>query len=229
MVMRQMSKQHRRVYSLHPIKLARSVFARKYLSHLLPALKKMFEENTISSSNKNVDEDYSNSKLEKLVGYQVNMAMVFSASTYQFAWSRALKQQLQTRHVLIYGEGLLPRHHVPKPLNFLPNLSVSASKMKRYSNHNMSNKVRPHFLKRNLALNGKTKKSKEAEIIERKLTSLRRLLPGGNEMGEENELLAEVGSYISCLQLQGNQHPPRRFVLTYGYLTTIGRVLSVGT
>ncbi|CAB4292763.1 unnamed protein product [Prunus armeniaca] len=70
MVMRQMSKQHRRVYSLHPIKLARSVFARKYLSHLLPALKKMFEENTISSSNKNVDEDYSNSKLEKLVGYQ---------------------------------------------------------------------------------------------------------------------------------------------------------------
>ncbi|XP_008223750.1 PREDICTED: uncharacterized protein At4g30180 [Prunus mume] len=204
MVMGQMSKQHRRVYSLHPIKLARSVFARKYLSHLLPALKKMFEENTISSSNKNVDEDYSNSKLEKLVGYQVNMAMVFSASTYQFAWSRALKQQLQTRHVLIYGEGLLPRHHVPKPLNFLPNPSVSASKMKRYSNHNMSNKVRPHFLKRNLAMNGKTKKSKEAEIIEKKLTSLRRLLPGGNEMGEENELLAEVGSYISCLQLQVN-------------------------
>lgn len=29
--------------------------------------------------------------------------------------------------------------------------------------------------------------------------------------------------------LKGNQHLPRRFVLTYGYLTTIGRVLSVGT
>nr|WKE35205.1 basic helix-loop-helix family protein [Rosa persica] len=194
-MMRQMGKHQKRVYSLQPNRWVRSsVFARRYVNYLLPALKKNKE-----------NEDFCNSdihELEKIVGYQVNMAMVLSASTHrEFAWMRALEQQLQTN--CLNGKSFLPPYpRVSKPLSLLQNPSCSASyKKKKYCSSNMPSAVRPHFRARTLAIKENAQKDEETEMISGKLVSLRRLLPGGNEMIDD-ELLEEVGSYVTCLQLQ---------------------------
>lgn len=185
-----MGKQQKRVYSLQPNRWVRSsVFARRYVSYLLPALKKN-KENEEYCSKSDIHE------LEKIVGYQVNMAMVLSVSTHrEFGWTRALKQKLQT-NCLNGKRFLVPHPRVSKGLSFLQNPRCSASYVPRRV-------IRPHFGARmTLAVKENTKKDEEVEMISRKLTSLRRLLPGGNEMGDNEILLEEVGSYVTCLQLQ---------------------------
>lgn len=196
-MMRQMGKQQKRVYALQANRWVRSsVFARRYVSYLLPALKSNKENEECSNSDVH--------ELQKIVEYQVNMAMVLSTSTdREFAWMRALKQKLQKSCLNGKSLFLLPHPRVSRPaLSFLQNPSCSASyKMKKYCSSSRPRRVRPHFRPRNLAIKENAKKDEEAEMISRKLVSLGRLLPGGNEMVDD-ELLEEVGSYVTCLQLQ---------------------------
>ncbi|XP_050373670.1 transcription factor bHLH146 [Argentina anserina] len=192
-----MGKQQKRVYSLQANRsVCSSVFARRYVNYLLPALKKNKENEECSNSDVH--------ELEKIIGYQVNMAMVLSASTQrEFAWMRALKQNLETN--CVNGKRFsLPHPRVSKPLSFLrnPRCSASNNKMKNYCSSNMSKRVRPNFRARTtLTIKKIEKKDEEAEMISTKMVSLRRLLPGGSEMVDD-ELLEEVGSYVTCLQLQ---------------------------
>ncbi|RHN64716.1 hypothetical protein MtrunA17_Chr4g0072121 [Medicago truncatula] len=73
--------KRRRVYSVEPNTIVQTIFARNYLSYLVPALMKIKENNI--SSKENI----------KNVKYEVDMAMVSSAQG--FAWSDGLKLKLQ--------------------------------------------------------------------------------------------------------------------------------------
>ncbi|GAU35234.1 hypothetical protein TSUD_205100 [Trifolium subterraneum] len=73
---------------MEPNKIVQSIFARNYLSHLVPALMKI-KENTSSTKDHN--------NISKNVKYEVDMAMVLSAQG--FAWSNGLKVKLQREHV----------------------------------------------------------------------------------------------------------------------------------
>jgi hypothetical protein len=84
----QQQNKRRRVYSMEPNKIVQSIFARNYLSHLVPALMKI-KENTSSTKDHN--------NISKNVKYEVDMAMVLSAQG--FAWSNGLKVKLQREHV----------------------------------------------------------------------------------------------------------------------------------
>jgi hypothetical protein len=84
----QQQNKRRRVYSMEPNKIVLSIFARKYLSYLVPALMKI-KENTSSTKDHN--------DINKIVKYEVDMAMVLSAQG--FAWSNGLKVKLQREHV----------------------------------------------------------------------------------------------------------------------------------
>ncbi|KAL6331997.1 hypothetical protein AAG906_020353 [Vitis piasezkii] len=77
--------KRRRVYSLQPNTLPRTVFAKKYVSHLVPAL--------MDIGNKPDSDQREDHELEKLVRYEVDKALVSSAEG--FAWSRALNVKLQ--------------------------------------------------------------------------------------------------------------------------------------
>jgi hypothetical protein len=86
--MESQQNKRRRVYSMEPNKIVLSIFARKYLSYLVPALMKI-KENTSSTKDHN--------DINKIVKYEVDMAMVLSAQG--FAWSNGLKVKLQREHV----------------------------------------------------------------------------------------------------------------------------------
>lgn len=134
--------KRRRVYTVEPKKIVESIFARNYLSYLVPALMMIKEE----SSGK----DNSQCDINKNVKHEVDMAMVFS--TQGFAWSNGLKVKLQSDD------------HV--------NAIISS-------------------------------KSTSENEDEDKLMSLRKLIPGGEKMGDE-EIGSELESYIRCLQMQVN-------------------------
>ena len=177
--------KRRRVYSLQPNTLPRTVFAKKYVNNLLPALKNI--------GNKPADSDHD---LEKLVRYEVDNALVSSAAD-GFAWSRALKANLHSA-----AAGNVGRHQNSSATQ-KPSLQAKFSANPN-SNPTRKNLKTPKRLQCNLP---KPKKGSEKESEEmqfsRQLTNLRTLLPGGNEM-EVNELLTEVGSYLMALELQVN-------------------------
>ncbi|KAF8400272.1 hypothetical protein HHK36_013569 [Tetracentron sinense] len=204
-----------RTYSFEPCAVLRAVFPRKYVNHLLPALVKISSKRLSSDEN----DDY---KREKIVRFEVDMALVLSAE--RFGWSRALKQKLErdlnvrnlgnaptlkltSTDLLTYRsngafmvnekvlEGILQYATIPSPMLPLDLPQIPNSK---------PNSEKPRRSKRVQCRRRRIERNPEGgeeEQFSCRLKSLRMLLPGGNEMGEP-ELLSEMESYIVCLELQ---------------------------
>lgn len=210
---RQLSKR-RRVYSREPNEKVSALFARKYVNHLVPALRKI---NQLSSAENGVYE------VEKIVRHEVDMAMVLSAE--EFAWSRALKQKLQRNTVNAGGFQNPSFHHLTSlNCNFtcgqksnciidekgcesssLPPVSNALIPMKFSQNPNNKLEIKKPIRAKRLLLPLKEEniEENEEEKISCQLKKLRNILPGGNEM-DVDVLLTELGSYINCLELQVN-------------------------
>uniref|UniRef100_A0A1D1YY85 Uncharacterized protein At4g30180 n=1 Tax=Anthurium amnicola TaxID=1678845 RepID=A0A1D1YY85_9ARAE len=197
-------------WSFEPDMVMLANFSQKYVAHLLPALLKV---GTIRSCRGNNDKE-----VEKIVRFEVDMALVLSASG--FTWSHALKQKLEKKMNLrtlhdsstsqlvsstlpfncehqnalnmIFNE-LWTLPPIPRPLRPIsslmdvkPKLSIcKAMKPKRYAS----------------TLSSKRLVARGDEEVHYSLSNLRRILPGGSEMGV-HELLSEVGSYVICLEWQ---------------------------
>ncbi|KAK7329255.1 hypothetical protein VNO77_23408 [Canavalia gladiata] len=183
--------KRRRVYSLEPNKVVQAAFARNYLNYLVPALMKIKEKSISSEHNSHCD-------IQNVVKYEVDMAMVFSAQG--FAWSNALSVKLQRDYNKINvgsdtnasfdennkggGEG---SSRSICDQNEMVALDYFSSKPGLKSNYYKGLRGEDH----------------EDEDIDGKLKSLRGLIPGGKEMRNE-QMVAELQSYISCLQMQVN-------------------------
>ncbi|KAF5456340.1 hypothetical protein F2P56_025835 [Juglans regia] len=211
--MERQMRTKRRIYSLEPNEKVRAVFTRRYVDHLVPALLKI-NQKILSDENDNQPKD----RLEKLVRHEVDMAMVLSAE--EFAWSRALKLKLQTNddhhdaggftnsssfHHLTSSNS----HYTCRQNNGKISLPVSNALIPKKFSQN-PNYSKPELKKlitrsnRRSVILRKKDGSEEQKISSSQLKNLRNLLPGGNEMDADDELLKEVGSYITCLELQVN-------------------------
>ncbi|KAI4344429.1 hypothetical protein L6164_011658 [Bauhinia variegata] len=190
--------KRRRVYSLEPNKVVQSMFASRYVNYLVPALSKIKEESSSEDDNRCCD-------LNNAVKYEVDKAMVFSAQG--FAWSNALKLELQTGTKAGRSTASIveteasdgssgPRYQkeMVAPVDFTANPS-SISESKKLVK---CSKVLPAEIKKSIETD-----ENEKEDIGSRLGNLKRLLPGGEDMCEE-EIFGELGSYISCLQMQVN-------------------------
>ena len=225
-----------RVYSLETNKLLHLAFARNYVNHLLPALrkkKKIMIDVKASTTNTTPpaatppnDED-GNGELAKIVRFEVNMAMALSAK--EFAWSRALEASLrreyntlssingQTSSFILRMESttsaifegrpgessaLLPHNPSTSGNNLQAKMPLKTSQNPRFD-LKITTKSSSAKSRRSRSRKGHVIKKSEEENVEEKLAYLRTLLPGGNEMGDNNEeFLTEVTSYITCLKLQ---------------------------
>ncbi|TKY54554.1 hypothetical protein E2542_SST18966 [Spatholobus suberectus] len=189
--------KRRRVYSVEPNQLVQSIFTRNYLNHLVPALVKINEKSSIVDS--------SHCDMNNAVKYEVDMAMVLSAQG--FAWSEGLKVKLQRGHVNAAkstsfleneaGEGsskVYDKNEVV-PMEFSSNPS---SKSQVEVLGSKSKCMEMSEVKRDLA-----REDDEDENINNQWKRLRRLIPGGEGMCDE-QMAEELESYISCLQMQVN-------------------------
>ncbi|ESW10798.1 hypothetical protein PHAVU_009G238800 [Phaseolus vulgaris] len=179
--------KRRRVYSLEPNKVEQAAFARSYMNYLVPALMKIKER---SSSE---DCDIQNVK------YEVDMAMVHSAQG--FAWSDALSVKLQRDRVNADSD----------TSSFGENYKVGEGSSRTCGGQSGETVPLNHFPS-NLSLKPRNKhKSMMPEMTrglreedeDEQLKSLRMLIPGGEEMCSE-EMVTELQSYVSCLQMQVN-------------------------
>nr|KYP62377.1 Uncharacterized protein At4g30180 family [Cajanus cajan] len=117
--------------------------------------------------------------IQNVVKYEVDMAMVYSAQGY--AWSNALSSSK------ICGQNcdeMVPLNHFPS------NPSLKSSNKRKDMLE----------IKKGLREDGDEEND---EVINGQLKSLRRLIPGGEEMCSE-QMVTELQSYVSCLQMQVN-------------------------
>ncbi|KAL5098136.1 hypothetical protein RYX36_002463 [Vicia faba] len=160
--------KRKRVYSVEPNKVVQAKFTRSYMNYLAPALKKIKERRSSMEAK----------KVENIVKYEVDMAMVISSQG--FAWSNALKTKLQKNG----DEG-----------------------SSRVSNNYQENQMSQVGFSKQDCL-----KSEGSEILvgendedeDEQLRCLRKLLPGGEEISCDDEMVSELESYVSCLQMQVN-------------------------
>lgn len=192
--------KRRRVYSVEPNQIVQSIFTRNYLNHLVPALVKIKEKGSIKEDSSS----HCNDNINNAVKYEVDMAMVLSAQG--FAWSNGLKVKLQSDDVHV---------NAAKSTRFLENeASEGSSKNNVYdknevvpmeyfsSNPSSRSKCKDMSeMKRDLA---REDDDKEDEDISNQWKKLRRLIPGGEEMCDDEQMVSELESYISCLQMQVN-------------------------
>lgn len=204
----------KRVCSFEPSMAVLINFFYRYMAYLLPALLKI---GTVRSCHGHQHEG-----IERIVRFEVDMALVVSASG--FAWSRALKQKLE--------QGLMDVkkiHNSPSKQPAISNLSLVCEKKGTTSSvaealdellalrplyarplapfsSQMSGKqdqlsiyntVKPKGVRWSIT----RKVGRGDEELRYRVRTLRRILPGGNEMGV-SELLSEVESYVICLELQ---------------------------
>ncbi|KAJ8634589.1 hypothetical protein MRB53_008856 [Persea americana] len=165
--------KQKRVYSLEPNALLRANFSHTYIHYLLPALIKISKERT--GGDKNEAEE-----IKKIVRLEVDMALVLSASG--FAWSHALKHKLEGD---VQAMSLLNTSTLP---------STSLSLLFAYKHDRLKRDYRRPIKKR-------TRIRGDEKEIGHRLMTLRRILPGGDEM-TTSELFSEVKSYVLCLELQ---------------------------
>ncbi|RDX63408.1 Transcription factor bHLH146, partial [Mucuna pruriens] len=189
--------KRRRVYSVEPNQIVQSIFTRNYLSHLVPALVKIKEKSSI--------EDNSHFDINNAVKYEVDMAMVLSAQG--FAWSKGLKVKLQSDHV-----------NAAKTTSFIENEAGKGSSKIYDKNEVVSMEFSSNpSSKSQVEALGSMSKYKDMSEMKRDLADededmnmnkqwkrLRRLLLGGEEMCDDEQIVAELESYISCLQMQVN-------------------------
>ncbi|KAE9591230.1 hypothetical protein Lal_00042521 [Lupinus albus] len=198
------SAKRRRIYSLEPNKVVQTMFTRNYVNYLVPALVNIKKS---GSAGYNKHRDFQN-----VVKHEVDMAMVFSAKG--FAWSEALKVKLLRGHVnddttttsfVEYegndGKGLslnIYDQNKMVPLDLISSSSNPNSKSQQGKILvNKSNYIDMHEKMKN----GLEGEDNEDEVINNQLKCLRRLIPGGEEMCNE-QMVVELESYISCLKMQ---------------------------
>lgn len=183
--------KRRRVYSVKPNQIAQFIFTRNYLNHLVPALVKIKETNS--------KEDNSHCDINNAVKYEVDMAMVLSAQG--FAWSKGLKAKLQSDHVnadktTCEGSSKIYDKSEVVPMEYFSSNPSSRSKVEVLGSK--SKCMDMSETKRDLGI-----EDDEDEDMKKQWKRLRRLVPGGEEMCDE-QMAAELQSYISCLQMQVN-------------------------
>ncbi|KAK7329768.1 hypothetical protein VNO77_23947 [Canavalia gladiata] len=193
--------KRRRVYSLEPNKIVQTIFTKNYLNYLVPALMKIKEKSSL--------EDNRHCDMNNAVKYEVDMAMVFSAQG--FAWSNGLKVKLQRDHVNAATSTSIPEvenedaeesskiydQNETVSMDFSSNPS-SKIKVEEILGSKCECKDKPE-MKRDLG----REEDEDEDIINRQLKRLGRLMPGGAEMCDE-QMVAELESYVSCLQMQVN-------------------------
>ncbi|XP_045789895.1 transcription factor bHLH146-like [Trifolium pratense] len=118
--------------------------------------------------------------VENVVKYEVDMAMVFSSQG--FAWSNALKLKLQKDG----GEGSSRINYQQNDMGPLD-----------FSKKNCSKFEASKILE-------EKKLVEENEIVDDQLRCLRKLIPGGEEIMCDEQMVSELESYVSCLQMQVN-------------------------
>ncbi|KAJ6923449.1 hypothetical protein NC652_016931 [Populus alba x Populus x berolinensis] len=197
-----MSAKRRAVYSLEPNVIGKTLLARNYVNHLVSALMKIKED----------DKYGHDSELQKPVRYEVDMALVMS--TPGLAWSQALRSRLHkninagrfhdSHHDNSSASLKCPSMHGPRVLKNDANAQGSprlSPQMRISSSPNGKAKTNKN-LKRARSKKEEAKQSEEEQIGSR-VASLRSLLPGGMEMGDD-ELFSEMGSYITGLEMKVN-------------------------
>lgn len=151
-------------------------FVQQYVSHLLPALKRLQAEPA----------GQSNSIRENVIRFEVGMALAFSAR--DFAWSHALKCKL------LHKNTDLSVQHTTQLLSKRGRLSNPEKiKSKRRTPRSYIGKI---LHKQKLQ-----RKIEEKRALNCRMKILRKLTPGGNGM-ETNVLFEQLGNYIACLQTQ---------------------------
>ncbi|KAJ7955804.1 transcription factor bHLH [Quillaja saponaria] len=209
---RQLITKRGRVYAVEPSKIAQAMFAKDYVNFLVPSLMKI-------NSKLSSEENCSHFDLGTSVKYEVDMALVFSAQG--FGWSNALKFKLQRDYANV-GRSMF---HTPLsthlPLSSsLHNISTNShrtctSSIVQNEAHDHQNAVTPVEFSPNTSFRSKVKKCRrkskvlvqakesEEEKMGNRLKNIRMLVPGGEEMSDE-QVLAELGTYITCLEMQVN-------------------------
>ncbi|XP_072963575.1 transcription factor bHLH146 [Typha angustifolia] len=158
-------------------------FLHEYLSYLLPALSRV----TVINSRRLTQ----GKEIEKTVRFEVDMALVLSTSGQK--WSSCLKHKLE--------QGMNPTKkphdaHACQPTTTLSSISELSPFRPRLSRFPVSARAtRPS--------RSSGRRIRREEELGDVVMSLRRMLPGGSEMAL-SELLAEVESYVVCLELQVN-------------------------
>lgn len=190
----QQAAKRRRVYSVEPNKVVQAAFTRNYMNYLVPALMNIKESRSSSCSTTQHNNNNNNScdQFQGVVKYEVDMAMVFSAQG--FAWSNALKLKLQKGEL-----GNSSR----VPLDDFSSKSDQANKILVSNESNHINGMPQVMKKKNSAI-GENDDDEDDEVINGQLRSLRRLIPGGEEMCDHEQMVTELESYIRCLQMQVN-------------------------
>ncbi|XP_054820189.1 transcription factor bHLH146-like [Prosopis cineraria] len=173
-------KKRRRIYSLEPSKIAQAEFARIYLSHLVPALMKLKQNKKSDIADTSKDDDgrggLIKSSCVNVVKREVGMAMVWSAPP-GFAWTKALKAKLQPAE---------------------DQTNAVAAIINDDHHHHIDSPSSQYFSANPTGNNEDDRDEEEG------FKRLRRLIPGGEEIGEGEEMVKELGSYIRCLQMQVN-------------------------
>ncbi|MQL88143.1 hypothetical protein Taro_020699 [Colocasia esculenta] len=209
-LMEEQGSKRKRVYPFEPNMALLANFSHEYLAHLLPALVKI---GGIRSCGRGAEEK---EEMEKMVMFQVNMALAASASG--FAWSRALRQKLEggmkvEKLPTIMATSTLPPTCRQKnafdmkelwalpPRITRPLAPTQNSHMDVSTHVGMRKAVKPRRARRTST--SKRKLPTEDQELHGGIRTLRRILPGGDDMGVL-QLLSEVGSYVICLELQVN-------------------------
>ncbi|XP_028751337.1 transcription factor bHLH146-like [Neltuma alba] len=123
--------------------------------------------------------------VKKAVKYEVDMALVLSAQGS--AWSHALKLSLQQQNVVLNNGALSSSSS-----------SASTTTKKAAMVNECDQNLRMAAAADHDGEDGGGGEEKEA------MRRLRRLVPGGEEICNDQEMLAELKSYVRCLQMQVN-------------------------
>ncbi|KAK7303909.1 hypothetical protein RJT34_14827 [Clitoria ternatea] len=189
--------KRRRVYSLEPNMVVQAAFARNYVNYLVPALVKIKEKSSSEHS--------SHCDITNVVKHEVDMAMVFSAQG--FAWSNALSVKLQRDSSVNVGENIkvgegssspsrvCGQNYEMVPMDY--NCMSSKPSLKAKCNKDMIQE------KKRCIREEEDEDDDDDEVMNGQLKNLKRLIPGGEDMCNE-QMVGELQSYISCLQMQVN-------------------------
>ncbi|KAF3338843.1 hypothetical protein FCM35_KLT16314 [Carex littledalei] len=160
----------------------------KYLAYLLPVLMR------IKMSTDRNDEGNQNLDIKKRVRFEIDMAMVVSGGTH-FKWTQNLKQKLELNSMCQWNWKVPIITRVIEMREYQPIYFNVPSSV----NYNISSvEMRRREKKRRIEM-----EAGEREEMRQCIDLLRELVPiGDNEACSMNELMAEVASYVACLQLQ---------------------------
>ncbi|XP_050941341.1 transcription factor bHLH146 [Cucumis melo] len=196
-MVRKIVRKGRRVFSIEPNKVAYTMFARNYVKHLMTSLVK-------------ISHQQQQQNFQKLVRFEVDMAMAQSAS--EFSWGIALKKKLLQRddQQEVLGNGSEN------------GFDFSLQTMKKISHKNLGNEEEDHHEDEeeeeeeeeedhHEEEEEEKKEEEEEKEMENGLMKLRKIIPGGddfsiggNNLDEEDDLLKQTESYVKCLELQVN-------------------------